>query len=374
MTATFPNLQITGLLSVGPNGDLLATNKGELIGHDANKSVVIPAPTLDNQLFISDSSTASGERWATGTGALVGLGNVSNTLNNTTAILDPLPINDNTQGYSIGSRWINTLLGRTFTATSVATGAAVWVREDNVGGLGFTAGTGLTLDGTVLNANGSATILALADSLAVNSSAVAGQVPISTGIVGTSATFGALSLSNANSVSGTLPVANGGTGTTTFTANKAVIVNGAGTALTSSVLTFPTTIGTNGQPLVADGAGNIVFSNATLPLSGTTTTLTLATGTVLTIPTTTNTAYNIQLDVVGRDTTTQVYGSFTIFTSAINTAGTVTLADTFTIFNPLSTALTVTLVVSGTNILVNVAGITTNVSINWRAEAEIVSV
>ncbi len=50
------------------------------------------------------------------------------TLNNVTATTNPTVSNDGTQGYAIGSEWVNTTTGARYMATSVSTGAAVWVR------------------------------------------------------------------------------------------------------------------------------------------------------------------------------------------------------------------------------------------------------
>jgi len=46
--------------------------------------------------------------------------------NNLTAIIDPVVTDDNTQGYSINSVWVNTLTDAVFTLANAATGAAVW--------------------------------------------------------------------------------------------------------------------------------------------------------------------------------------------------------------------------------------------------------
>jgi len=60
------------------------------------------------------------------TSTQVGLGNVENILNNLNAIIDPNTANDNTQGYQLGSRWINTTNDSSFTLVDATTGAAVW--------------------------------------------------------------------------------------------------------------------------------------------------------------------------------------------------------------------------------------------------------
>ena len=53
-------------------------------------------------------------------------GGVLGVLNNFTATTDPGASNDNTQGYSVGSRWFNTSSNGYFVAQSVGTNAAVW--------------------------------------------------------------------------------------------------------------------------------------------------------------------------------------------------------------------------------------------------------
>lgn len=55
------------------------------------------------------------------------------TLNNVTATTNPTVSNDGTQGYAIGSIWINTTTGAQYFATGVGTGAAVWVRVFDLG-------------------------------------------------------------------------------------------------------------------------------------------------------------------------------------------------------------------------------------------------
>jgi hypothetical protein len=47
-------------------------------------------------------------------------------LNNYGAITNPSSTNDNTQGYSIGSFWLNTSTGKLYVASSVVTNSAVW--------------------------------------------------------------------------------------------------------------------------------------------------------------------------------------------------------------------------------------------------------
>lgn len=58
----------------------------------------------------------------------LGLTGLANALSNMTASSNPAVTSDNTQGYSIGSTWFNTTTNSMFVATSVATGAAVWLQ------------------------------------------------------------------------------------------------------------------------------------------------------------------------------------------------------------------------------------------------------
>ena len=55
--------------------------------------------------------------------------------NNLTATTDPSVSDDNTKGYSVGSRWINTVADRAFACMDNATDAAVWEKvTDSDGG------------------------------------------------------------------------------------------------------------------------------------------------------------------------------------------------------------------------------------------------
>lgn len=56
-------------------------------------------------------------------------------LNNLSATTNPGVGNDGTQGYEVGSVWVNTATGGTFICTSAATGAAVWAPSNAIAGL-----------------------------------------------------------------------------------------------------------------------------------------------------------------------------------------------------------------------------------------------
>ena len=109
-------------------------------------------------------------------------------------------------------------------------------------------GTGLTKTGNTINAVGSTTIRANADTLEVKSTATAGQVLRSTGTANAAAVYGQLDLANSNAVTGISAVANGGTGVNTIGANQ--LMTGDGTSAVNLIA-----VGTSGMVLVSAGAG-----------------------------------------------------------------------------------------------------------------------
>jgi hypothetical protein len=74
---------------------------------------------------------------------------------NLSAATDPGTANDNTQNYSVGSRWLNTVAQRAWTCLSAATGAAIWCLDGVVPGVGGEPSNMLTYFG-----GGTATFLA----------------------------------------------------------------------------------------------------------------------------------------------------------------------------------------------------------------------
>lgn len=231
MSYAYNNVTIKQMLDTGPVGHVITTTKGDVITDNGTKSLRLPVGT-NGQLFFANSATATGLEWRTGTPADVGLGNVQNTLDNFAGVVDPTVNDDSGDGYSVGSVWFNQTDQTTFALFDATVGAAVWVQT-------YTpiAGAGLVLTGKTFNVGGSATIFANANDLVVNSSAIAGQVLLSSGTVGTAATYGAITLSNTNSVTGTLPIANGGTGASSFTTGNRIIATNVGnTALVDTSL------------------------------------------------------------------------------------------------------------------------------------------
>ena len=140
--------------------------------------------------------------------------------------------------------------GYVFTHNGDATFGTTDLTVSQFSGAGqITAGTGLTKTGNTINAIGSTTILANADSLEVKSTGTAGQVLRSTGTATQAAVYGQLDLANSNAVTGITAVANGGTGKNSVTANLLMTGNGTGAFNTVAV-------GTSGQVLVSAGSGS----------------------------------------------------------------------------------------------------------------------
>ena len=107
-------------------------------------------------------------------------------------------------------------------------------------------GTGLTKNGNTINAIGSSTILANANSLEVNSSGTQHQILVSGGTAGNAATWGQLPLGESAAVSGILAVGTGGTGLASYTAGDMVYASGSTTIATLAK-------GTAGQFMVMNG-------------------------------------------------------------------------------------------------------------------------
>jgi hypothetical protein len=70
----------------------------------------------------------------------VGLGNVENTKVNLTATTNPSVTDDSSQGYSVGSLWINTTTDAAFTCVDASVGAAVWTEGAGDGKVGVDSG------------------------------------------------------------------------------------------------------------------------------------------------------------------------------------------------------------------------------------------
>jgi YVTN family beta-propeller protein len=106
-----------GLAGVAFSGSYADLNSKPVAGTD------YLAPT-------GDGSTLTGI-----TKTQVGLGNIANLKSNMVAVSDPTNVNDTDNGYSIGSRWMNTAYGREFVCTDATSAAAVWKETTSPAGL-----------------------------------------------------------------------------------------------------------------------------------------------------------------------------------------------------------------------------------------------
>jgi hypothetical protein len=103
--------------------------------------LLAPGPFAQFQtLGASYAADARGVIAAAATGDVIDLIRGGCTLlpayNNLLATADPGASNDNTQDYSVGSRWVNTIARRVWTCLSPATGAASWTLDGVVPGVG----------------------------------------------------------------------------------------------------------------------------------------------------------------------------------------------------------------------------------------------
>lgn len=117
-----------------------------------------------------------------------------------------------------GSAWVVATQG----AITVGTTSVSWVQFS--GGITYSAGSGLTLTGTVFSANVTGVSTEVSgNNIRVKSSATAGQALLSQG-AGAEANYGAVNLAGgASIVTGTLPVGNGGTGGATAAAARTAL-------------------------------------------------------------------------------------------------------------------------------------------------------
>ena len=151
---------------------------------------------------------------------------------------------------------------------TVGASAINWVQFSSAGVI--SAGTGLTLVGTVMNTNIGATTVTVngTDDLIINSSATAGQTLISAGVIGTEATWGALDLANANAVTGLLPKLNGGLNTniTAFADGSLMVTDNTNGDVNELA------IGTNGNALIVSAGlpawGKINLADGTNSVTG----------------------------------------------------------------------------------------------------------
>lgn len=315
---------IENLLDVlpGSNANIVTKQKGSLVSHDSNKTIEFLSSNVTGNMLFVDNSTSSGLIWRQGTPSDVQLGNVANQLNNFNAVTNPTVNDGSNLGYSIGSRWINTLTDTVYTAVDVTPGSAIWVVSGG-SSPSVIAGAGLFYSpSTTLNVGDSTTILVNADNVAVKSSAVSGQFLKSAGSTALEAVWGTVNLADTTNVTGTLNVTQGGTGATSFTPNKIISANGSGNALTSSLFTLPVSDGTSGQVLSTNGAGQLVFANSPIVTNATTTTTTSTPTTITSVTIPLNSTVYITAKFSAKATLASLGASFELKVSVSNFGGT----------------------------------------------------
>lgn len=86
---------------------------------DANTTAVSGA-SLQKSNNLSDLTNTAAAR------SNLGLTGLANAFSNLTATTNPTVSSDQTQGYSVGSTWVNTTTHNIFVCASAATGAAIW--------------------------------------------------------------------------------------------------------------------------------------------------------------------------------------------------------------------------------------------------------
>jgi hypothetical protein len=105
--------------------------------HSTHSGSSRPSYAIGGMMWLDTTTNPWKVKWFTGSADVV-MGTINTSLNtftsangalaNLVATTNPTVSNDGTQGYAIGSKWVNTTTGAEYRATSVATGAAVWVR------------------------------------------------------------------------------------------------------------------------------------------------------------------------------------------------------------------------------------------------------
>jgi hypothetical protein len=114
------------------------------------------------------------------------------------------------------------------------------------------AGNGLTKTGDTLNVVGSNTIIANSNSLEINSSNTTNQVLLSSGSVGSSATFGKLPLNDTNAITGVLSVSYGGIGATNLASGYFLQGNGTNPVLAIKAVPSGGVVGTTDTQVISN--------------------------------------------------------------------------------------------------------------------------
>ena len=248
---------LSGSNAVFTGGSVMApTFIGALTG---NATTATTAANLSGTPALPDGTTAATQAAGDTTQKLATTAFVvARAAKNHQAAVPPTGANDATQGYAVGSRWLDTVTKLAYECTNVTTdGAAVWATV-SAGGVAWGGITGTLSNQTDL---GTALSGKVATTTTVNGHALSGNVVVSASDLSTGTlphaqlpvlvsgdipNNTASTSGTAAGLSATLAVGSGGTGASTLTANYVLLGNG-----TSAVQAVAP--GAAGQVLTSDG-------------------------------------------------------------------------------------------------------------------------
>jgi len=124
--------------------DITVADNADLVAHTGNTSNPHLVTAAQAGAIPNSTIAASGD-YIRGTGA----GTYSVQKNNFAAAVAPTVTDDSSAGYSIGSRWINTVTDKEYVALDVSVGAAVWTETTSTGGGGISSASDKTAAYTV---------------------------------------------------------------------------------------------------------------------------------------------------------------------------------------------------------------------------------
>ena len=120
-TANSDTIGVVGLNNTtDPNSGAAITNAQEKINDNADRITQNESDISQNQADIATNASDITSLQA------------SIKFSNYTAIVDPLPTDDDGSSYEVGSQWININNNRIFQCVDASTGAAIWKRIDKI--------------------------------------------------------------------------------------------------------------------------------------------------------------------------------------------------------------------------------------------------
>lgn len=134
--------------SVGVNGSIAFANSTTSTGHEYRVPVAADISDFDTKVNNNTNVTSNTtHRGLTNnphgvTKSQIGLSNVSNTKNNFNATEPPTPNEDSSDGYSVGSRWIDLSNDKTYVCVDSNAGIAVWIELTDTGEVNTSSSSG----------------------------------------------------------------------------------------------------------------------------------------------------------------------------------------------------------------------------------------